>query len=509
MKILGICISLAGVTICLMGIRNHVYSGQRLNASSAPVQPQQGTANSARMQSQDGCGASALFCALLALGHAVFPEQVKNQLLHDNQNTSMLSLKTAAENLGLAVQAQRLDWSGLRKLEGVAILWVNKNHYIMADPRHKSLNDNSLLVFDSGFGSELRRSQIESMWSGETLVLKQKDSKKGASKEGPSAHLESLLVWTGDNAADQDRNLTIPVRNTGTRNLEIIDTKTSCGCTSAKATPSEVPPGGVANLEIVFNLQGERGPFVHNVYLKSNDPTSPNTMLVIAGLGTSDRLLSDEALEFGDIYPGSSTRRSVVLRDDGRRSLSEATVTSRIDVESPSAEAWSLPHVKASGVRINDHGDVRISVDLETDANCTPQPFKGTVAISYSMGGEARNTVVPFQGTILPPWRPEPSVVILDADSDRDPSSVTRQILLKPLSETTEISRDELQIAVEGVNATVNLEFDQYPVLISKFNAPFFGDGGQSGSILCRFDGGGVIRIPCIRVANPSGNQVP
>ena len=74
------------------------------------------------------------------------------------------------------------------------------------------------------------------------------------------------------------------VRNVGQGWLEITGLSTSCGCTAAEVDGRRLGPGEVTALTVTYDPQvhnGETGDFMRRVYVRSNDPTTPEASLTI------------------------------------------------------------------------------------------------------------------------------------------------------------------------------------------------------------------------------------
>ena len=74
------------------------------------------------------------------------------------------------------------------------------------------------------------------------------------------------------------------VRNVGQGRLEVIGVSTSCGCTTAEIGSLSLASGEVANLTVTYDPQahdGATGEFVRLVYVRSNDPATPEARLTI------------------------------------------------------------------------------------------------------------------------------------------------------------------------------------------------------------------------------------
>nr|HID12382.1 DUF1573 domain-containing protein [Anaerolineae bacterium] len=77
---------------------------------------------------------------------------------------------------------------------------------------------------------------------------------------------------------------TFQVRNVGRGWLEITGVSTSCGCTMAQIGSRRLAPGEVTDLTVTYDPQahgGATGEFLRVVYVRSNDPATPEASLTI------------------------------------------------------------------------------------------------------------------------------------------------------------------------------------------------------------------------------------
>jgi len=77
----------------------------------------------------------------------------------------------------------------------------------------------------------------------------------------------------------------VMVKNIGSGLLKIIGVSTSCGCTTAKIEEMEIKPGGKTKLTVTYDPQvhKETGDILRMVYIKSNDPKTPETEIEVVG----------------------------------------------------------------------------------------------------------------------------------------------------------------------------------------------------------------------------------
>ena len=74
------------------------------------------------------------------------------------------------------------------------------------------------------------------------------------------------------------------MRNVGRGKLEIAGVSTSCGCTTAEVADRQLAPGEATELKVTYDPQahnGATGEFMRIVYVRSNDPETPEATLTI------------------------------------------------------------------------------------------------------------------------------------------------------------------------------------------------------------------------------------
>lgn len=82
----------------------------------------------------------------------------------------------------------------------------------------------------------------------------------------------------GDIGPTQKVERNFIIRNSGTRDLEIQDVSSSCGCTAALISENVIPPGEEAELLVTYDprVNKDEGSFVtRKVRIRSNDPAAP------------------------------------------------------------------------------------------------------------------------------------------------------------------------------------------------------------------------------------------
>jgi uncharacterized protein len=119
---------------------------------------------------ENNCGPVAL---KMIFDHYKIPAtlvEIENKVGLNNRGTSMLALKEMADLKGLHAEGWRLSLEDFLKTTFPVILFVNEDHYIVAD----SVVSDTLFFRDPALGKlRLRINKLPEKWNGETLVFKQ------------------------------------------------------------------------------------------------------------------------------------------------------------------------------------------------------------------------------------------------------------------------------------------------------------------------------------------------
>lgn len=112
---------------------------------------------------------------------------------------------------------------------------------------------------------------------------------------------------------------TLTVKNAGRQKLVIREVTTTCGaCTTGKVTPSEIPAGETAALEVTFYPSGVPGFYSHKrLTLMSNAPNAPMQVIDVMAHIEPEFEAEPEVVEFGEVEKGQSVQRQVLLRQLG------------------------------------------------------------------------------------------------------------------------------------------------------------------------------------------------
>ena len=103
----------------------------------------------------------------------------------------------------------------------------------------------------------------------------------GFASEGPRIVFDTVSHDFGDMTSDQTSEVNWVFRNEGDETLEIVNTKSSCGCTMSLGKGTRVEPGESGEILVRFNAAGQSGRLRKTLAVTTNDPTHSITRLTI------------------------------------------------------------------------------------------------------------------------------------------------------------------------------------------------------------------------------------
>jgi hypothetical protein len=104
------------------------------------------------------------------------------------------------------------------------------------------------------------------------------------------------------------------LKNTGDAPLHISNVKSSCGCTAAVVSESDVQPGAEARVLATLDTHRVAGRTTKVLSVYSDDPRVPVAALTLTGDVLSDLVLSPNPVYLGRLRRGETVTREVVIR---------------------------------------------------------------------------------------------------------------------------------------------------------------------------------------------------
>jgi len=114
-------------------------------------------------------------------------------------------------------------------------------------------------------------------------------------------------------------------RNAGDATLVVQRVRTSCGCTAALVSKSELKPGESGEIKVTFNTRGYAGYNSKYIYVESNDPEAPQKQLLVTAsidVPPTPRIeLSDYSVDLGLLMEGEELKTEVRIENKGELEL--------------------------------------------------------------------------------------------------------------------------------------------------------------------------------------------
>jgi ABC-type bacteriocin/lantibiotic exporter with double-glycine peptidase domain len=116
------------------------------------------------------CGPAALKMIFEHFGMETSLREIQRQTLRESRGATMLALKEEAERGGLIAEGWRLDSADLTKERFPAILFINGNHFVVADSLGSS---GRVYLRDPACGKvTIQKKYLMNYWKGESLVFR-------------------------------------------------------------------------------------------------------------------------------------------------------------------------------------------------------------------------------------------------------------------------------------------------------------------------------------------------
>ena len=223
--------------------------------------------------------------------------------------------------------------------------------------------------------------------------------------------------------------------NTGKANLEILDVKPTCGCTTAKPDKTTYKPGESGMIPVTFDSTRFSGEVTKTIIVTSNDPDEPRQQLRISGRIRTEISVQPVSLALPSVKRGADIEKEIVVTTETMDKLTISDIKSPFEFVKLSQETLDDKRVK---IRVSIKGS-EIPTDrhvyqgqITYKTNATTEDFKqmrtsiflrmvkpvqvspASVYFFSSAQGKSREANV-----VLKPANPQ-DLQILDVASDLD-----------------------------------------------------------------------------------------
>lgn len=382
------------------------------------------------------CGPVSLAVGLARVGVSIVPADVAAQCKVTAEGVAMVDLESAANKTGLiSARARRLDWDELRQLDGVAVLFVKGNHYVAADPREVRqavMKTAEVRIYEPGMPAQWwSREKLEKIWAGEALVVMRgqpaplDEGQANARIQWDECYIDQGVVARNPPIAHYQFSF----RNVGNGDLVIGEINQSCGCIAHSLSKKRLAPGEAGAIKVSVNLDGTEGYFGQQIYVNTNDASSPVSILRMKGAVPTARVISSDVIRLEDLLQGAKVSKTFYVRDPGfsgfqiREARFVPQGTSGIGEQLSCSISYDFLGEDAqrvassSGFRAapTDYG-VRLTFDAGTA--CPLGPWQGEVNVVVEADDVVTTHKVVLEGRIVQDVHPVPSVALITVDPE-------------------------------------------------------------------------------------------
>jgi hypothetical protein len=211
----------------------------------------------------------------------------------------------------------------------------------------------------------------------------------------------------GEAEAGDEIEHTFPFENAGDAPLFLNRISSSCGCTEARASAQEIPPGQAGEIQATLRTQGLHGTVEKELVLETSDPQNPLVRLTISGRVVSEVTVEPRYLNWGTFPPGEmpQPRRLRIGLAEGRG----------LRIEKVLSQSPAVVLLKES----EDESGAVYAVALA--AGLPAGRFAGRITVR-SNSQRFPEVHVPFQGNVLGSVKVTPETVSLGSVTKGEPS---------------------------------------------------------------------------------------
>jgi Protein of unknown function (DUF1573)/Peptidase C39 family len=379
------------------------------------------------------CGPVSLAIALARVGVSTLPADVAAQCKVTAQGVAMRDLERAANKTGLiSASARRLNWDELSQLDGVAVLFVKENHYVAADPREVRqgvTKTAEVRIYESDIPAQWwGREKLEGIWAGEALVIRKQPARVDDGQTNARVAWDECYIDQGVLPRKTAlAHYQFSFRNVGSSDLVIGEIQTSCGCIQHTLSKRRLAPGETSAIRVSVGLGGTEGYFGQYVYVNTNDPSSPVSILRMKGGVPRARVISTDIIRLEDLPQGAKVSKYVYVRDPGfngakiREARFVPQGTSGLGEQLSCLISHDLVgkdalRVASSSGFAPTRKDYALRLEFAASPACPLGPWQGEVNFVLDADGVVTTHKVALDGRIVQDVHPVPRLALITVD---------------------------------------------------------------------------------------------
>jgi hypothetical protein len=240
--------------------------------------------------------------------------------------------------------------------------------------------------------------------------------------DGPAIRFDYREIDFGKMPQMVKRDTVFTFTNLGDEPLQILDVKTSCGCTAALASEAIIKPGAKGTVDVTFDSKQFRGDVHKTVTVYSNDPGEPRATLKIRADVEASVVYSPKEFKLGTVKKGKKLTKSVrfAAKKDKGLNIEEVDLSDEYFT-------WTKKEVAHSDSQV-----YTIDVSLRPDAPLGR--LQERMLVKTGVEG-SKPIIINFNGEVVHHFSASPSLVNLG--SFRRGKAKGQVVIIKPLDRTS------------------------------------------------------------------------
>ena len=386
---------------------------------------------SALCQNNSLCGPQSLLVICQKNGIHTTLEEICTLSDYDpNDGTSLHGLYNAAKEKGLPADPVKININQLCSLKSPIIAFVDNNHFLVV---HECQGGTITIQNPPEKPYSILQETFKKRWNGEAIIFSKILEKqmapdiakvfappKGAHIFFPKINHNFGTVHEGEILSH-----TFTFSNTGTDTL-IVNTRSSCGCTSALLSDAKVLPGSSGKVVVSYNTKGRIGTKKESVFVRTNAQQNEMVRLTVSATVISSVKVIPEKLRIDGFTHGEVVTRELKVIDSGNNTLK---------VEKVSAPQGVTAKIKEPRYENN----MRIvPIHLTITLNDKPGSFEKSITI-HTNDVNRQELQVPIAGEVVSDIRAFPPILFFG--EVKPDTSVTIETSISPTREKIIIIR--------------------------------------------------------------------
>lgn len=373
------------------------------------------------------CGPVSLSVALARLGVNSSSMNVASRCKVTSQGVALTDMERVANSIRrIEARARRLSWDEVRRLNGVAVLFVKGNHYLTVDPREApqdTIGTARVRVYEPQTPAQWwTRAELEKVWTGEALVITKRAARVDEPRDGACIDWNECFVDQGFLRDAPIAHYRFAFRNDGSSDLRIDKVQKTCGCIEHRLSQERLAPGESAVIEVDVDLVRYEGYVHRSVVVQTNDATNPVSVLRMACGVPRSRIISSDMIHLEDLPLGGKVSQEFYVADPGFNGvrIQEARFAAH---SSPNMGehlscliSWDFVEKETPPEFRTRSGDYVVRLLFEASNTCPLGPFQGEVSVVLEADDVVTTHKVVVKGMIVQDVHAVPRVALITLD---------------------------------------------------------------------------------------------